>query len=102
MREKDIEIEAENPEEIAAEDPPENGEDAEPAFDEEPEDDVEPVTGSGDEADEGGEEDSLEPVETLSRDQTRQAIYAMLFASDRPLSAGRLAEALGDIDKDVV
>ena len=33
----------------------------------------------------------------------RQAIYAMLFASDRPLSAGRLAEALGDfIETDIV
>ncbi|HEO71526.1 MAG TPA: SMC-Scp complex subunit ScpB [Candidatus Hydrogenedentes bacterium] len=30
------------------------------------------------------------------------ALYAMLFASDRPLSAARLAEALGDIDRDVV
>lgn len=48
------------------------------------------------------EEDFFEPVETLSREQTRQAIYALLFCSDRPLSAGRLAEALGDIDKDVV
>jgi segregation and condensation protein B len=44
----------------------------------------------------------LEPVEMLGREETRQAIYAMLFASDRPLSADRLAEALGDIDKDVV
>ncbi len=43
-----------------------------------------------------------EPPETLSRDETRQAIYAMLFASDRPLSAARIAEALGDIDCDVV
>jgi len=46
--------------------------------------------------------EDLEPVETLGRDKTRQAIYAMLFASDRPLSASRIAEALGDIDKDVV
>lgn len=44
----------------------------------------------------------LEPVESLSREETRQAIYAMLFASDRPLSAGRIAEALGDIDPDIV
>jgi segregation and condensation protein B len=49
----------------------------------------------------GAEE--LEPVESLSREESRQALYAMLFASDRPLSAGRLAEALGDaVDPDVV
>lgn len=44
----------------------------------------------------------LEPVEMLGREESRQAIYAMLFASDRPLSAGRIAEALGDIDPDIV
>lgn len=44
----------------------------------------------------------LEPVEMLGRDETRRAIYAMLFASDRPLSRGRIAEALGDIDPDIV
>lgn len=48
------------------------------------------------------EQDDLEPVEMLSRDETRRAIYAMLFASDRPLSIGRIAEALGDIDRDIV
>lgn len=48
------------------------------------------------------EEDGLEPVETLSREESRQALYALLFASDRPLSAGRFAEALGDMDPDVV
>jgi segregation and condensation protein B len=47
--------------------------------------------------------EELEPVESLSREESRQALYAMLFASDRPLSAGRLAEALGDaVDPDVV
>ena len=51
-----------------------------------------------------GEEDSdlLEPVGSLSREETTRAIYAMLFASDRPLSATRLAEALGDIDPMIV
>ncbi len=44
----------------------------------------------------------LEPVESLSREDSRRAIYAMLFASDRPLNAGRIAEALGDTDKEVV
>ena len=48
------------------------------------------------------EEIELEPVESLGRDETRQAIYAMLFASDRPISAGRIAEALGDVDPDIV
>ena len=52
--------------------------------------------------DEREESEELEPIETLGRDETRQALYAMLFASDRPLSAGRMAEALGDIDRDVV
>ncbi|MCH7959415.1 MAG: SMC-Scp complex subunit ScpB [Candidatus Hydrogenedentes bacterium] len=48
--------------------------------------------------------DTFEPehVESLDRDETRQAIFAMLFASDRPLSAGRIAEALGDADPDIV
>lgn len=44
----------------------------------------------------------LEPAEMLGRDETRAALYAMLFASDRPLSARRLAEALGDVDPDIV
>jgi len=38
----------------------------------------------------------------LSREESRMAIYAMLFASDRPLSIGRIAETLGDIDPDIV
>ena len=48
------------------------------------------------------ESDTLEPVGALSREETSGAIYAMLFASDRPLSAARLAEALGDIDPMIV
>lgn len=46
--------------------------------------------------------DELEPVEMLGREETRQAIYAMLFTSDRPLSARRIAEALGDVDPEIV
>jgi len=47
--------------------------------------------------------DELEPVESLGREESRQALYAMLFASDKPMSCGRLAEALGeDADHDVV
>lgn len=47
-------------------------------------------------------DDELEPVESLGREESRQALYALLFASDRPLSAGRMAEALGDMDPDIV
>ncbi len=47
-------------------------------------------------------QEDLEPVESLSRDDSRRAVYAMLFASDRPLNAARIAEALGDADKEIV
>ncbi len=43
-----------------------------------------------------------EPVETLGREESRRALYALLFVSDRPLSAKRLSEALGDMDPDIV
>jgi segregation and condensation protein B len=46
--------------------------------------------------------EDLEPVESLGRDETRMALHALLFSSDRPMSADRLSEALGDIDRDVV
>ncbi len=39
---------------------------------------------------------------SLDRDQTKQAIHALLFVSDKPLSANRIAEILGDIDAEVV
>ena len=55
-----------------------------------------------DAADGDEEIDEAEPVESLSREESRKAIYAMLFTSDRPLSAGRVAEALGDTDPDIV
>jgi segregation and condensation protein B len=51
---------------------------------------------------ESGDAEALEPVESLSRDDTKRAIYALLFASDRPLSAQRIAEAMGDIDPEIV
>lgn len=47
-------------------------------------------------------QEELEPVESLGRDESRKAIYAMLFASDRPLNAARIAEALGDVESDIV
>lgn len=46
--------------------------------------------------------DDLEQVETLGREESRQTLYALLFASDKPMSPQRLAEALGDVDPDVV
>lgn len=48
------------------------------------------------------DETDLEPVESLGRDESRVALHALLFVSDRPMSADRLAEALGDVDKEVV
>ncbi len=48
------------------------------------------------------ESEELEPVGMLGREESRQALYALLFASDRPLSAGRLAEAMGDMDPEIV
>ncbi|HDP34638.1 MAG TPA: SMC-Scp complex subunit ScpB [Candidatus Hydrogenedentes bacterium] len=46
--------------------------------------------------------EASEAVETLSRDESKRALYALLFVSDRPLSATRLAEALGDTDPDII
>lgn len=47
-------------------------------------------------------EEFLESLETLGRDESRRALYALLFVSDRPVSAARLSEALGDMDSDIV
>ncbi len=49
---------------------------------------------------EGIEED--EGLESLGREETLKALHALLFASDRPVSAGRLAEAIGDIEPDII
>ncbi len=46
--------------------------------------------------------DELAPVESLGREESKQTLYALLFVSDRPMSAVRLAEALGDADPDIV
>lgn len=54
---------------------------------------------------EGHETDYLddgETAESLSREEIIQALHALLFCSDRPVSAGRLVEALGDIDEEQV
>lgn len=47
------------------------------------------------------EAEDLEPVEMPGREESRQALYALLFVADRPLSAKRLAQALGDMDPDI-
>jgi len=54
------------------------------------------------EDEEASDDSHLEPIESLGREDTLQALHALLFASDRPVSADRLAESLGDVDKDVV
>lgn len=38
----------------------------------------------------------------LDRDDLKRAIFAMLFASDRPVSVKRLSDALEDVDPDIV
>lgn len=43
-----------------------------------------------------------EIVEMPGREESRQVLYALLFVTDRPLSAGRLGEALGGMDAEVV
>jgi segregation and condensation protein B len=43
-----------------------------------------------------------EAVPALGRDETRRALHALLFMSDKPLSPQRFAEALGDIDAEMV
>lgn len=56
---------------------------------------------SGDEVME--EESGINPFETMSREESRQVLYALLFASDRPMSATRLAEAISDdLDPEIV
>ena len=47
-------------------------------------------------------EASAESLDLMDRDEVRLALHALLFVSDRPVSATRLAEALGDIERDVV
>ena len=47
-------------------------------------------------------EPSEQVPETLGREETRAVLHALLFVADRPVSAERLAEALGDIDREMV
>lgn len=53
----------------------------------------------------GEDEYDDEPIsiESMGREETRQALYAMLFASDRPMSPTRLAEAISpEMDPEIV
>ena len=54
------------------------------------------------ESDSESQELDDEPVEMLSREDTARAIYAMLFTSDKPLNISSIADALGDVEKDIV
>ncbi len=63
--------------------------------------DLADASDAGDEAEDADEVDE-DDVPELDREQTRQALHALLFVSDRPLSATRLAEALGDLDAEMV
>ncbi len=47
-------------------------------------------------------DEGLEPVESLGREETKRTLHALLFVSDKPLSAERLAQALGDMDQEMV
>lgn len=45
--------------------------------------------------------EEFDDVPALSREETRETLYALLFASDRPMGAQRLAEAMGDLEPEV-
>jgi len=56
-----------------------------------------------DEDEDEDEEDGSSFFETMGRDESRKVLYALLFASDRPMNAARLAEAISeDLDPEVV
>lgn len=57
---------------------------------------------SDQEVDESMDAELDEPVESLGREESRGVLHALLFVSDRPLSSDRLAEAMGDVDREVV
>ncbi len=48
------------------------------------------------------DDEFLDSVESLSREESRRVLYALLFVSDTPVSASRLSEALGDMETDIV
>lgn len=60
------------------------------------------VEGDAPGEDEEDDEESIS-IESMGRDETRQALYALLFASDRPMNATRLAEAISEhMDPEIV
>ncbi len=52
--------------------------------------------------DDSEDEDAELPPDMPGREESRQALHALLFVSDRPISAERLANALGDVEREVV
>jgi segregation and condensation protein B len=49
------------------------------------------------------EDEEIVSIESMGREETRQALYALLFASDRPMSPTRLAEAISEhMDPEIV
>lgn len=48
------------------------------------------------------QEDADLPADMPSREDSRRTLHALLFVSDRPVSADRLANALGDVEREVV
>ncbi len=59
-------------------------------------------TSGEDDANEEEEEETELPPDMPGREESRQALHALLFVSDRPMSAERLANALGDVEREVV
>ncbi|MBI1319864.1 MAG: SMC-Scp complex subunit ScpB [Candidatus Hydrogenedens sp.] len=51
---------------------------------------------------EQGELDGVSPAESLDRGELVRVLYGLLFACDRPIGVGRIAEVFGDIDKEVI
>ncbi|MFP4171513.1 MAG: SMC-Scp complex subunit ScpB [Candidatus Hydrogenedentota bacterium] len=48
------------------------------------------------------EEEADLPADMPGREDSRRTLHALLFVSDRPVSAERLANALGDVEREVV
>ena len=58
---------------------------------------------TADGAEGGNSEEEIElPPDMPGREESRQTLHALLFVSDRPVSAERLASALGDVEREVV
>lgn len=78
-------------------------EETDDAVDGEADDAVDEEADDDEQMDMDEEDDGQSFFETMGRDDSRQALYALLFASDRPMNATRLAEAISeDMDPEVV